>query len=104
MSRLVLCELKLKVLDLDPYDIVKVDMDSFCPYTFVKLPSGLRKFKSKLVSDDYDYEDEYEEWINEEYIENLQNSGTKCLSDMRAEVRQEMQEILDDIAEQELLT
>lgn len=67
---MTLIERKIKILELDPYQIVKCDMDSFCPYVWVDLPEELRYEGTEEECD------EFNDWLDE-YIAIIQDFGSE---------------------------
>lgn len=64
---MTLQQLKTKLNQLDPYDIVRAGLDSFTPYAYLDLPPDM---DSDHLSDD-----EQEEWeeFKEQYLTKLRN-------------------------------
>lgn len=64
-------EVLIKFIDLDPYEVVKCDLDSFEPYAYVEIPDSLKQEIESLSEEDREkFED-----IAGEYIDLLQQGG-----------------------------
>lgn len=62
--------LKLELLKLDPFDVVKCDLDGFYPYSYVEVPLSIR---SQIHEDDVD---EWENFLTD-LLFRLVDEGTK---------------------------
>lgn len=66
-------DLEIKLLSLDPYDIVDCGLDSFAPYAFLNLPDSIQEEANNLSMEDS------EKWNDfcTDYVERLPMMGVK---------------------------
>ena len=65
-------ECKIKLLQLDPYEIVRTGLDCFSPYVYLELPDSINDSVNQFS--DFDQE-QWSEFVDE-YISNLQSRGS----------------------------
>ncbi len=66
-----LLQRKLKFLELNPVDICSAELDGFCPYLSVDIPSELEC-------------DELHVWVQDVYIYSIQdNGGSRGIEEMK---------------------
>ena len=63
-----------EILSLDPYRIVKVDLDGFDPYTYFEFPDSIRKKLDRLTEDE---DNDFCEWECKK-LSDLRRDGLNC--------------------------
>ena len=76
-------ELKIKFLKVtEPYEVVGVDMDCFCPYNTTIYPSEF---------------DDIDEWIENDYVMGLQGCGSDFVNQELKRLEKELSDRLDNM-------
>lgn len=68
----LLIKIKMSVLELDPYELVKAELDSFWPSLYLDYPSQIKYDIENLCSE---LEECFYLWEQDEYIASLQAYG-----------------------------
>jgi hypothetical protein len=85
-------QLKLKVLELDPYKIVQAELDAFSPYCTIQLPCEMQDEMHSL--DDFG---EFDEWLYNEYLATLQDAGARSLATLKEEIKKQLDKEIDEV-------
>mgnify|MGYP003327057551 CR=1 FL=1 len=89
-------ECKVKLLQLDPYEIVQCGLDGFSPYVYLELPDSINDSVDQFS--DFDQE-QWSEFVDE-YVSSLQSRGSvETISSMNFDLQSDntKQQGVDDV-------